>query len=60
MKPSIKIDLERIINGDAPVIVESGCGPKKKPSRIGVDKLDLPNVDIGAGCMKETARRKNG
>jgi ubiquinone/menaquinone biosynthesis C-methylase UbiE len=25
-----------------------GCGPKKKPGRIGVDKLDLPNVDIVA------------
>jgi predicted SAM-dependent methyltransferase len=48
MEPLIRIDLERIINGDAPVIVELGCGQKKKRGRIGVDKLDLPNVDIVA------------
>ncbi len=48
MELSIRIDLEKVINGDDPVIVELGCGQKKKPGRIGVDKLDLPNVDIVA------------
>jgi ubiquinone/menaquinone biosynthesis C-methylase UbiE len=43
-----KINLSQILNGSAPVIVELGCGPKKKPERIGVDKIDLPNVDIVA------------
>ena len=48
MLPSIRIDLEKIIKGDDPVIVELGCGQKKKPGRIGIDKIDLPNVDIVA------------
>jgi SAM-dependent methyltransferase len=48
MVPSIRIDLEQLINGDDPVIVELGCGRKKKEGRIGVDKVDLPNVDIVA------------
>jgi hypothetical protein len=44
----MKIDLDKIINGDDPVIVDLGCGRKKKPGRIGIDKIDLPNVDIVA------------
>jgi ubiquinone/menaquinone biosynthesis C-methylase UbiE len=48
MEPLIKIDLEKVINGNEPVIVELGCGQKKKQGRITVDKLDLPNVDIVA------------
>ena len=48
MEPTIKIDLERIIAGDEPVIVELGCGKKKKPGHINIDRLELPNVDIVA------------
>lgn len=48
MNPLIRIDLETAINGDSPVIIELGCGQKKKEGRIGIDKLDLPNVDIVA------------
>ena len=48
MEPLTKIDLEKVINSTEPVIVELGCGKKKKQGRIGVDKLDLPNVDIVA------------
>ncbi len=48
MKPLIRIDLEQIINKNTTVIIELGCGRKKKQGRIGVDKLDLPNVDIVA------------
>ena len=48
MVPSIRIDLEQVINDDDPVIVDLGCGKKTKQGRIGVDKLDLPNVDIVA------------
>jgi len=44
----IRINLEQVINGKEPVIIELGCGPKKKDGRIGVDKVDLPNVDIVA------------
>jgi len=48
----IKIDLEKIIKGPEPVIIELGCGPKKKKGRIGVDAIDLPNVDIVADIEK--------
>jgi len=48
MEPSIKIDLEQVINGSNPVIIDLGCGKKTKQGRITVDKLDLPNVDIVA------------
>lgn len=44
----IKIDLEEMISSDNPMIVEIGCGPQKKKGRIGIDKIDLPNVDIVA------------
>ena len=44
----IKINLEQAIKSDSPVIVEIGCGPQKKMGRIGIDKMDLPNVDIVA------------
>jgi SAM-dependent methyltransferase len=48
MVPLIRIDLAKIINSTEPVIVELGCGKKKKPGRIGVDKVDLPQADIVA------------
>ena len=48
MEPSVKIDLEKVINGREPVIIELGCGPKRKEGRIGIDKVNLPNVDIVA------------
>jgi ubiquinone/menaquinone biosynthesis C-methylase UbiE len=48
MEPLIRIDLEKIINSGEPVIIELGCGKKKKPGRIGVDKVDLSEVDIVA------------
>ncbi len=48
MDYSIKINLEQIINSPNPVIIELGCGQKKKQGRITVDRVDLPNVDIVA------------
>lgn len=48
MESLIRIDLDRLISGDEPVIVELGCGQKKKQGRIGIDKLDFPHVDIVA------------
>jgi len=44
----MKIDLESVLCGRDPVILELGCGPKKQPGRIGIDRLDLPQVDIVA------------
>lgn len=48
MEPLIKIDIDKAINGSKPVIVEVGCGRKKKQGRIGIDLADLPGVDIVA------------
>lgn len=52
MDALVKIDLKEAISGGGPVIVELGCGPKKKEGRIGVDSIDLPNVDIVADLEK--------
>ena len=48
MDSRIKIDLERIIKDNHQFIVELGCGRKKKPGRITIDKVKLPDVDIVA------------
>jgi SAM-dependent methyltransferase len=48
MEPRIKVDLERLIRSGERVVVEMGCGDRKKPGRIGVDRVDLPQVDIVA------------
>ena len=49
MKPVIKIDLDSAISKNTPVILEIGCGQKKKhPASITVDRVDLPQVDIVA------------
>jgi ubiquinone/menaquinone biosynthesis C-methylase UbiE len=48
MKHVIKIDLDNIYKSTEPVIIELGCGPNKKPGRIGIDHIDLSNVDIVA------------
>ena len=52
MEPVIKIDIAELINSQDPVIVELGCGRKKKPGRIGIDCVDLPGVDIVADIEK--------
>lgn len=41
-----KIDLQQRLKENLPVIVELGCGPNKTTGRIGIDRLDLPGVDI--------------
>jgi len=48
MEPSFKIDLKKIISDGNPLIIELGCGQKKKSDRITIDKIDLPHVDIVA------------
>lgn len=48
MEPYIRVDLDKVIKGDNPVIIELGCGERKKQDRITIDKLDLPHVDIVA------------
>jgi len=46
MSAIIKIDLDSLIESGKKVIVELGCGLQKKEGRIGIDRIDLPNVDI--------------
>ncbi len=48
MQPRLKIDLDKILRGPEPVILDLGCGARKRPGRIGVDKVDLPQVNIVA------------
>lgn len=48
MKANIKINLEQIINSQKPLIIELGCGKKKRQGAITVDQIDLPHVDIVA------------
>ena len=48
MKPLVKIDLDKVINDDKPLVIELGGGKKSRQDRITIDKLDLPNVDIVA------------
>lgn len=52
MEPVVKIDLDSIVNSPNPVLVELGCGQKKKNDRIGIDRVDLPGVDIVADLEK--------
>ncbi|MGE5297472.1 MAG: class I SAM-dependent methyltransferase [Solirubrobacterales bacterium] len=42
------MDLERTLRSGERVVIDLGCGQKKKPGRIGVDRVDLPEVDIVA------------
>ena len=37
MKANIKINLEQVINSPCPVIIELGCGKKKRQGAITVD-----------------------
>ena len=46
METLVKIDLEQILSSGDAVIIELGCGHKKKQGRIGIDTVDLPTVDI--------------
>jgi SAM-dependent methyltransferase len=46
MKPLAKIDLDNVLSGGKPVILDIGCGNNKRPGAIGIDKVDLPSVDI--------------
>ena len=48
MNVSIKVDLDSLINSGRKVVVELGCGPRKKEGAISIDRVDLPNVDIVA------------
>ncbi len=44
----IKIDIEEILAGNGPVIIDLGCGNRKEPGVVGIDVVDMPCVDIVA------------
>ena len=46
MQPIIKIDINQLLNEGAPLVLELGCGSNRREGRIGIDRLDLPSVDI--------------
>lgn len=46
MEPLIRIDLDKALQAGQPVLIELGCGEKRTRGRIGVDRVDLPTVDI--------------
>ncbi len=48
MKPVFHVDAASLLSPSAPVILELGCGKKPHPGRIGIDRLDLPEVEIVA------------
>ena len=46
MDTRIKINLDAALTCGEPVVLELGCGARKTPGRIGVDCVDLPEVDV--------------
>lgn len=48
VNPIFRIDLEKVLNGSSPVLLELGCGQKNVSGRICIDHLDMPHVDIVA------------
>ena len=52
MEPVVRVDLEKIVESGQEVVVELGCGSRKKEGRIGIDRVDLPGVDIVADLEK--------
>jgi len=48
MHAKLNIDLDAVLRSGQPVTIELGCGPHKQPGHIGIDRIDLPGVDIVA------------
>ena len=46
MRPLIKVHIAGLIKSDKKIIVELRCGTRKKKGRIGIDRIDSPDVDI--------------
>ncbi|MBN1796368.1 MAG: class I SAM-dependent methyltransferase [Sedimentisphaerales bacterium] len=42
----IKFNLKQVLSSGGPIVIDLGCGAKKKEGTIGIDSVDLPNVDI--------------
>lgn len=48
METIVKIDIGNRIRTGEKIILDIGCGNKKKDGRIGIDRVDLPQIDIVA------------
>ncbi|MSM40063.1 MAG: methyltransferase domain-containing protein [Geobacter sp.] len=48
MREIFNIELQQIFNRNMPIVIELGCGRNKTPGRIGIDRLNMPGVDIVA------------
>jgi predicted SAM-dependent methyltransferase len=48
MEPNVRVDLERILAEGRPLRLDLGCGRKPREGFLGVDRLELPGVDIVA------------
>lgn len=46
MDPKFRFDLNEIIARGERIVVDVGCGSRKKAGTIGIDKIDLEGVDI--------------
>lgn len=46
MESILKINVKQVLESKKPVVIDLGCGSKKKADRIGIDQADLPGVDI--------------
>jgi SAM-dependent methyltransferase len=46
METRLKIDIAKRIGENKPVVIDIGCGNKKKEGYIGIDRVDRPEVDI--------------
>lgn len=47
-EPHIKLDLSELFVRRSPVVIDLGCGQKKRAGSVGIDAIDLPHVDIVA------------
>ena len=52
MESLVRIDLDGMIARGERIVVDLGCGSRKKPGRVGIDKVDLEGVDIVADLEK--------
>jgi SAM-dependent methyltransferase len=52
MESVVRIDIDSVIRSGERVVVDIGCGERKKAGRIGIDSADLPGVDIVADLEK--------
>ena len=52
MEAILKTDLRKVLAASTPLVVDLGCGRRKHPNALGIDKFDLPGVDIVADIQQ--------